>query len=45
MFEKIDVIVDRILEKKWVQVFMFTALILNAFLAVVGAVFLSMMFG
>ncbi len=45
MFEKIDAFMDRAMDKKWVQVLVFTALILNAIMAIVGAILIAVMLG
>lgn len=45
MFKKLDAFMDRAMDNKWFRGLVFTALVLNALLAIVGAVCLAVLFG
>lgn len=45
MFKKFDQWVDRALEKKWVRVLVFTALIINLVLGTIGVMALLFLLG
>ena len=45
MFRKFDQWVDRAMDKKWVRILVFSALILNGLLSIVGVIALALAFG